>query len=196
MKFQIILVVLGKANFISAFLFESHCAAPKPCVCRQNYIRCEEKQLAQIPNLTEHYGHSDFLYVYFYNNELRSIPQNAFTSLSSINATRVDMQLDHNFISKIDSTAFEGIESAMWELNLQDNNFTELPIVLGDLTSLRRLNVLDNPITSLNATLMSRLGHSLVKLSISVEGFSDFPEELQFLKGLTFLTITISLFRD
>ena len=190
------MVVLGKANFISAFLFESHCAAPKPCVCRQNYIRCEEKQLAQIPNLTEHYGHSDFLYVYFYNNELRSIPQNAFTSLSSINATRVDMQLDHNFISKIDSTAFEGIESAMWELNLQDNNFTELPIVLGDLTSLRRLNVLDNPITSLNATLMSRLGHSLVKLSISVEGFSDFPEELQFLKGLTFLTITISLFRD
>ena len=187
--FQIFLAVFVKTDLTTAFLLGIDCVAPAPCVCREDYIRCSDQKLSQIPNFTFLNGQSDFLFVYLYNNQLTTIPEYTFSSLSIFNATAIDMELDHNYISEIDSLAFEGVENTVTELNLRSNNLTELPPVLSELTILDTLDVSGNPLTNLNSTIMLNLGLSLEKLSISVELFSVFPKELRFLKRLKYLLI-------
>ena len=74
-------------------------------------------------------------------------------------------------------------------LNLANNNLTHLPLALTELSSLHSLNLIGNPLVSLNGQVLANISHSLTSLYISVDKFSRFPNELGMLSSLTHLTM-------
>ena len=137
-----------------------------------------------MPPFSEHTEHFSYLKVLLGWNHITRIPANSFKNLSSINAARIDIDLQRNRLNQIDLHAFGGIQASVISLNLKNNNFTHLPSGLNELTALVSLNIDRNPLTSLDATTMSTLGRTLLSFAFSVGHFSAFPTELHLLNRL------------
>lgn len=176
----------------SAFLLVDNCPVSSPCTCSgssgSSYIRCDSKSLTSIPAIKQSSYHVNKLYLYFYTNKLSIIFNNAFRNFSSINASEIDLRLDGNKIKTIETNAFSGIEKTT-NLQLQSNNLTTLPLAIGNLFKLRSLNILDNPLHSLDESVMSSIGRSLTSFSIDLNHFTEWPHELHFLRVLHSLSV-------
>ena len=120
---------------------------------------------------------------------LTTIPAYAFKNLLAINATRIHHDLQINHISNIESHAFNGVETSVTYLNLENNNLTHLPLALTELSSLRTLNLLRNPLVKLDALVLANISSSLNIFYVYVGKFSSFPNKLHFLTALSQLTI-------
>ena len=163
--------------------------APSPCTCSSNYIYCNNKQLSQVPVFSRHNEQYSIVYLQLESNQLTSIPAYAFQNLSAVNASSIYIYLEDNHIVNIELHAFSGIEDAVTILNLANNNLTHLPLALEELSSLRNLNLLGNPLANLDATVLANISSKLNTFTISLENFSRFPNELNVLTKLSTLTI-------
>ena len=132
-------------------------------------------------------SHFDDFYVRLFSNQLTTIPARAFENISSV--TDLHIELYNNQIFEIDSQAFIGVEDSLYDLDLHNNNLTHIPTALNQLTHLHDLYLRGNPITLLDATVLSNIGRTLNVFDFDLDRFLSFPPELHFLKNLTVLTI-------
>ena len=174
----------------TGFLFDNHCVVRPPCTCPSaNGIDCSNRDLSQVPVFAKHNEHYRFIVIDLRDNHLTTIPANAFQNLACINSTSIYIYLSNNTIHYVDENAFGGIEHVVTNLELQNNNLTELPSALKRLTILRYLNITDNPIIALDGTITAALGSTLEALLISFTAFSSFPVEMKYLSGINMLII-------
>lgn len=186
----VLLPVFISIDVISGFILGSQCIAPPPCTClAYDVVSCERNQLLHVPSFSEQEKHSSTLTISLGWNNITRIPANSFKNLSSFNATQIDIDLQSNRLNQIDMGAFSGIQAGVGRLNLKQNSLTYLPSGLNELTNLLFLYIDGNPLTSLDATTMSKLGHTLQVFTLSVGHFSAFPNELHFLKKIIKLVI-------
>ena len=122
-------------------------------------------------------------------NLLTTIATHAFQNLSSLKATNISIDLKSNYISNIEIGAFSGIENDVTYLYLSRNELTYLPRAIINLSSLRTLDILINPLVSLDASVLLHLRSTLNVFTVSIGKFSSFPDELRSLSGLSTLTI-------
>ena len=178
---------------VNGFLLSGQCAIQPNCSCKINTIRCDysfhRPKLAQIPVFVVRSYHFSKIEIDFGYNQLSVIPSHAFSNLSGINATDIEMGLYHNHIYQIDTSAFYGIEIAVTVLNLESNNLSHLPKALADLRVISLLKLKHNPLINLDVMVMAKLGESLNTFEFSLNRFASFPYELQYLKTLQILTM-------
>ena len=174
---------------VTCFLLDHQCAIQPSCSCSVTSISCYYSSAFKpgIPNFIVHNKHYSRIDLDF-NNQITVIQSHAFTNLSAINATEINMSFYQNQIYRIDMGAFYGIEHAVTSLDFDHNHLTHVPKALADLRVLKRLHLNYNPLVSLDDSVMSTIGESLVVFSFSLSQFSSFPNELQYLKKLQWLT--------
>ena len=187
--FQISICVLALCRLTTSFVLTDHCSVPPPCRCDTNEINCEYKNLPKIPHLTTPPWTYGFVRIYFGYNQFTVIPAGAFRNLSPINETSIFLYLDNNNITTIEPGAFDGIETAIEHLDLSTNRLAHVPTSLGVLTVLSKLILTANPISSIDATLMSKIGPNLHEFSIDVGHLTSLTNELQSLHNLIEFTI-------
>lgn len=81
------------------------------------------------------------------------------------------------------------IWNSVGTLDISYNNFSAMPMAIGQMTSLDNLEMHHNPILSLNKTIMQAIGDTLKILSISLSSFNTWPTELRYLRSLTLLEL-------
>ena len=177
------------SDITTAFLFRSNCAAPSPCHCGSKSIDCSWGTLSQIPYFTRQTGYTDSLRIIFSFNQITTISAGAFSNLSSINTTSIKLYFIGNNINQIQQQAFSGIENEVILLELSYNNLTHLPAGLGELTGLQTLVLEQNPITILDAPVLSNLGHTLKTLILDANYLYSLSNELHYLQRLNKLVI-------
>ena len=187
--FQISICVLALCRLTTSFVLTDHCSVPPPCKCDTNEINCEYKNLPKIPHLTTPPWTYGLVLICFGYNQFTVIPAGAFRNLSPINETSIFLYLDHNNITTIEPGAFDGIETAIEHLDLSTNRLTHVPTSLGVLTVLSKLIITANPISSIDATLMSKIGPNLQEFFIDVGHLTSLTNELQSLHNLTKFSI-------
>uniref|UniRef100_A0A3B5A732 Leucine rich repeat containing G protein-coupled receptor 5 n=1 Tax=Stegastes partitus TaxID=144197 RepID=A0A3B5A732_9TELE len=105
------------------------------------------------------------------NNQLRSVPAEAFNNLHNLQSLR----LDANHISSVPVGCFSGLRS-LRHLWLDDNSLTEVPVeALSELPALQAMTLALNHIGHVPDHAFSRLGRLVVLRSImnSVSSFRD-----------------------
>jgi Leucine-rich repeat (LRR) protein len=133
--------------------------------------------------------HVNKLYLFFHVNSFTVIPNNAFETLSFVNASDVYLILSHNYISSIENGAFDGIENVTTELDLNSNNLMTIPFAISKLVNLKTLKIQKNPLRSLDSSVMAHIGQSLTFFSIDLNRFSKMPRELRYLRVLQSLRL-------
>ena len=175
----------------TGFLFDTNCVVQPPCHCVTSSIFCRNENLQQIPTFSQHSEYTHLLIVALDYNNLTSIPANAFFNLSLINTTDIQFSFKHNQIFQIDIDAFRGIENSVSQLNMNYNRLATLPLALKKLSTLDLLYLENNPLISLDVSVMSSIGKSVTSaFSISVDHFPTFPTELSYLHKVSMLAIT------
>ncbi|XP_053373956.1 decorin-like [Mercenaria mercenaria] len=170
---NIILLIMATTTLLnnsSAFLLVDNCPAPSPCTCSgssssYSYVYCQSKSLKDIPFIKQSNNHVDTLYLYFYSNALTVVYDNVFRNISSINASNIILQLNSNKINTIENNAFNGIENVTSNLRLNSNNLTTIPSAIGKLVNLEYLYIYSNPLHSIDSSVMSNIGRSLIHLN-------------------------------
>ena len=176
-----------------SFIFDDMCVVLAPCPCWTGTIEtidCAYNQLTCIPSMIQRRGSTTSFQVDLTGNQITMVPADAFYNLSAISTPWIGIRLSQNQIHQIDEQAFSGIEGKVALLELNNNNLTNLPTAIRKLTRLSELYIQDNPMTSLDSTVMSIIGSTLHDLSISINLFPSFPSELHFLRNLNNLMIT------
>ena len=184
-----VVVFVSLIGITISFLFDSKCVAPSPCTCSSNYIECNSKGLSQVPVFSGHNEQYYYIILNLQSNQLTSIPAYSFQNLSAVNSSYVTIHLEGNKIANIESHAFSGIEHALTNLNLANNNLTHLPLALKELSALQYLYLSGNPLVNLDAAILANISSKLKTFSVSLEKFSRFPTELNALTKLSSLTI-------
>ena len=151
---QILATLASFSGTASGFLFNVKCVVAPPCTCNNNNIQCENKHLSEVPGFTRHNKQFNSIYVDLSYNQLTIIPAYAFTNLSPVNVTDISIDLSNNYICNIEPDAFGGIENDVTYLGLHNNYLTYFPLAFSLLPSLRRLNLLRNPLVNFD-TLVS-----------------------------------------
>ena len=184
------MAVFASLGLNTAFLLTERCDVPSPCTCSSNRIHCNSKQLSTVPTFNLYGEHYDTFTIDLSNNQLTTIPDDAFYNFSSMNASRIYMYLQYNRISQIEINAFSGIEHVVTHLTLTNNNLAHIPLAFSSLTGVVFLDLQENPLITLDASVMIKLGRSLQTLYISFNNFSSFPTELHFLNKVWSLAIS------
>ena len=174
----------------SGFLINT-CAAPLPCDCILNgFIECDNKQLRKVPIFTKYVGHSPYLNIILDHNRLTTIPSHVFENISSASTQEITIDLDNNFISVIEIGAFAGIENLVKDLELENNYLTHLPLALKELSSVKSIGLLGNPLLNLDASVLAALSNTLKIFYVDINRFASFPGDIDLLSTLTDLTMT------
>ena len=171
----------------TGFLFDDECVAPSPCTCKDYSIECNN--IDHVPLFTKPHQQESNLLINLANNRISTIPANAFSNLSTMNASIITMFLSYNQITQINPQAFSGIDHAVDYLRLNDNNLTSLPVALGYLTNLRLLDIRHNPITVLDGSVMSQIGKSLETFELAVHNITNLSYDMRSFKSLRALTL-------
>ncbi|XP_052267003.1 leucine-rich repeat-containing protein 28-like [Dreissena polymorpha] len=152
-------------------------------------INCIAKALHSIPvfNLTG-YTNVCFNVLSLSNNYLTVIGNDAFIQLRNPGCS-YHIGLNNNSISQIDEYAFRGIEANIIGLYLHKNSLNHLPEAISSIIYLRQLTLYENPLLSLNPSVMAKIGHSLDEFSVGMASFKQWPTELHFLYKLTDLEL-------
>ena len=186
-----LLLIIVSCQTANGFLLDDQCAIQPHCSCNNDSIRCDYsfRRLTQVPAFNVRSIHVKKIEIDLDANELSVIPSHAFSDLSAINATKVELRLYDNRINQIDMDAFSGIEDELTVLILTANNLSHVPKALASLHALTYLDLNRNPLINLDSMVMSKLGGSLSTLEFSLGKFDNFPHELQYLKSLQLLTM-------
>ena len=192
--FQILCTLACSIGTTSSFVLATQCAAPPPCTCSLATIHCENKRISQVPAFTINIGHLYTFIVHLDFNHLTVIPAYAFKNLSAVNVTSINIHLNNNRISKVDTRAFNGIEHALTFLNLNNNNLSHLPVALTGLPSLLHLYLMANPFVNIDASVLANLSNIINVFKISTGRSTSLPNELGFKNSLKNLEMSYSDF--
>lgn len=113
----------------------------------------------------------------------------SFARLQANNFTSYAIYLSNNNIFAIYLYAFDGIEGGVTILDLDNNKLRTLPNVLRKLTSLSTLYLRQNPLISLASPAILPISRSVRSLAISLDLFSEWPEELHYFRLLSELYV-------
>ncbi|XP_049305999.1 leucine-rich repeat and fibronectin type-III domain-containing protein 2 isoform X2 [Bactrocera dorsalis] len=187
------------------------------CICAYNLgrelsVQCDQVNFFLLMDTLSIYATQkpiDLLYIN--NSTINELPSNIFQNLSVHN-----VQLSSCQIRKIQNGAFNGQETMLKNLNLQDNLLTEVPTKA--INSLNKLNLLDlskNRITfvsnssfsslkklstlklndnnvTLDVAAFSGLDESLKNLNLKGTKQRHIPESIRGLKSLAFLDLSLN----
>jgi Leucine-rich repeat (LRR) protein len=157
------------------------------CICAYNLgqqlsVQCDMVDFPQLIKAMDKFGRTvpiDLLYVN--NSTVKSIGNNAFKNLRLTN-----LQLSGCRIRTISPSAFEGLQSTLKNLYLQDNELEDVPVesirILRNLTSLdlsknRITRVPDNAFVTLNNLATLKLSDN--NLTIGEEAFNGLENSLK-----------------
>ena len=158
--------------YASSLILHGHiCSAPSPCYCLNDFVDCSSKQLTQLPTFSgnSRLSKNGVLYVNLASNRLSTISDNRFSSLRLTGARTINIYLYNNQINNITSNAFAGIENLVHELDLENNKLTILPSAIGKLNHLKVLYIQGNPLRTLAAGVLQKIGTSLTDLRFSAD---------------------------
>ncbi|XP_018796386.1 PREDICTED: leucine-rich repeat-containing protein let-4 isoform X3 [Bactrocera latifrons] len=187
------------------------------CICAYNLgrelsVQCDQVNFFLLMDALSIYATQkpiDLLYIN--NSTINELPNNIFQNLSVHN-----VQLSSCQIRKIQNGAFNGQETMLKNLNLQDNLLTEVPTKA--INSLNKLNLIDlskNRITfvsnssfsslkklstlklndnnvTLDVAAFSGLDESLKNLNLKGTKQRHIPESIRGLKSLAFLDLSLN----
>lgn len=190
------------------------------CICAYNLgqelsVQCDQVDFPKLLQALEDYAASmtiDLLYVN--NSSLSELKDGSFKKLTMHN-----VQLSGCGIRNIQPRAFRGQERSLRNLNLQDNELTQVPIeALRDLQSLSLLDLSRNRITKIPDGAFASLNLATLKLSdnnvslapFAFRGLEDslknlnlkgtkqkrIPEAVRGLKTLAFLDMAQNALRE
>ncbi|XP_045163899.2 leucine-rich repeat-containing G-protein coupled receptor 4-like [Mercenaria mercenaria] len=197
MKLPLLTVIVAISQISEqcyGFLLNEKCLVPPPCSCPSRGINtitiiCEYNEFNSTPTF-EHVGiHAETLDIQLQFNKIETVTDNAFRNLSSVSASTINIRLDHNAIFSLSENAFAGIENSIKLLELENNNLTSLPSVIGKLKTLEYLDIRSNPLRSLSYSVMSNIGHTLNLIFLDLKLFSIWPNEIGLLHCLQSLWI-------
>ena len=150
------------------------------CSCRKGNIDCRRRGLNEVPDfdVTEDVVSTlltgdRVLMIRLGNNNIRSIPNEAFVNLTTIGARYFYFYLDNNVISNVDSRAFAGFESKILQIFLQDNKLTEVPSAIASL-EVTKLDLSGNNLTSFTA-LENKI---IYNLNVGLGAITQWPSSL------------------
>ena len=106
-----------------------------------------------------------------------------------IQAKSMYIDLSYNNIHDIHDDAFDGVESAITILKLNNNGLRILPDTLANLTNLFDLEIQNNPIKTFSDIVMSALGPLLEVLTMGSAAMTAWPKEFQHLTKLNTLKV-------
>lgn len=167
---------------------QSSCLAAS-CNCSdKELLDCNDQGFTSIPNFNySSQDHFHILTLSFSSNNLTTIPDNAFQSISALRVNHIRLVLTNNQISSISHQAFHGIENRLNEIRLESNLLTVIPDSITQLHHLTSLHIHDNPIFSFDGLLS--LGRSLTELTIGHKNLTKWPSALNQLRHLHSLEI-------
>ncbi|XP_045177435.2 leucine-rich repeat-containing protein 15-like [Mercenaria mercenaria] len=191
--FRLVLILLALQQWYvgttKAFLLTGTCPVRQPCQCGGETIDCSGMGLITIPHFYQTTLQAPFIRISLASNFLGTIPANSLQNLASLKGSFIYLDLNNNLILYIDDNAFSGIENMIGSLDLNDNVLQTLPKALAKLQSLQFLFILGNPLSSLDATVISRISGSLKRFEFSGRDFDQFPTEINLLTSLDRLMI-------
>ncbi|XP_052286945.1 leucine-rich repeat-containing G-protein coupled receptor 4-like [Dreissena polymorpha] len=147
-------------------------------------VRCEERDLRSIPNFTIQNlptgffpGGKNFT-VDLHSNYIQTVPDRAFGDLPKLsNVDLFGIILFNNSISSISDSAFLGLENTRVVVDLGLNNFTTIPQVLRNLRKIEVLEIEENPIMTIDASLIQHIS-PVLDFSINLTLYNSWPVEL------------------
>ena len=99
----------------------------------------------------------------------------------------IDLSNDEIRVNSFCINAFHGIENNVTWLNLDDNELTSIPSAIGQLKHLETLNVLHNPLTTIDQSVIISIRRTLSH--ISIPNMSTWPDAVQYLTKLITLEL-------
>ncbi|XP_052260672.1 leucine-rich repeat-containing G-protein coupled receptor 6-like [Dreissena polymorpha] len=167
-------------------------------------VRCEERNLRSIPNFAIQNLPSGFypggknFTVDLHNNYIQTVPDKAFGDLPKLsNVDLFGIILYNNSISSLSDSAFLGLENTRVVVDLALNNFTTIPQALRILRKIELLEIEDNPIMTLDPSMIQHIS-PVLGFSINLTLYNSWPVELNNLhvKGVLFYGFSGSSFQN
>jgi Leucine-rich repeat (LRR) protein len=135
------------------------------------YVSVERNTMRFISDCGVFQDVRDLRFLSLANNELETLPENLFVSLT--NLTRLDLQ--HNLLTHLHSGLFRQLRN-LQVLNLAGNRLTALQDnVFVSLTRLTDLTLSNNTISNLSDTAISRFAVDMKSLDLSYTTLTTFP---------------------
>ena len=153
-------------------------------------LDCSHRGFIDIPTFhPPRHGHVHFsiLTLQFPSNNLTTIKDNAFQSLTGAHAVRIHLILTDNLISSIGDHAFHGIEDRISEILLTNNLLHSIPDSILHLRRLQTLDLVHNPIE--NFDRLSALSGGLKHLALGHANITKWPTTIHQLTHLNRLYI-------
>ena len=126
------------------------------------------------------------LYFHFQHNRIFVVPQDTFLGVKTM---KMYMDLSFNNIYDLSDGAFNGVESAITILKLNNNMLKTLPSALAHLTSLVYLEIQSNPIKTFDVNVMSPIGKHLHIFFVGSDVVTNWPMEFSELSQLNTLRL-------
>ncbi|KAH3869753.1 hypothetical protein DPMN_032922 [Dreissena polymorpha] len=147
-------------------------------------VRCEERDLRSIPNFAIQNLPSGFypggknFTIDLRSNYIQTVPDKAFGDLPKLSNVDVfGIILYNNSISSLSDSAFLGLENTRVVVDLGLNKFTTFPQALRILRNIELLAIEDNPIMTLDASMIQHIS-PVLDFSINLTLYDSWPVAL------------------
>ena len=187
--FQIVYLAAMCSTFQPSTGQTTECIAPPPCTCLKSSVICSNEGLTEIPEFDVTDQTFDVLYIKLDGNSISYVPDNAFYNLTKTNCSDIRIDMSDNEITNLSDNSFADVENNITELQLQSNNLTALPRVLGSLRSLSSLSIFKNTIRYFDPVILQNLGLSLTNFRVGMAEDGTWPSGFRYLFELTKLTL-------
>ncbi|KAH3870031.1 hypothetical protein DPMN_033210 [Dreissena polymorpha] len=151
-------------------------------------VRCDARDLRSIPNFaiqnlpTGFYPGGNNFSVDLHSNYIQTVPDKAFGDLPKLSSLDLfGIILNDNKISSLSDSAFLGLENTRVVLDLEHNNLTTIPQALRILRKIEVLGLHDNPIMTLDASMIQHISPVLF-FSLNLTLYNSWPVELNNLR--------------
>ena len=113
-------------------------------------------------------------------NSLSHVPGGSLTGFSpyNVNTTYLYLDLSKNRISKIENNAFLGIENIKIEMDLSENNLTEVPFAFLMLNQLGGISLEFNPIKIIDPVILHHFAPMVTYIELGIGNMSSWPTAL------------------
>ncbi|XP_052268837.1 leucine-rich repeat-containing G-protein coupled receptor 5-like isoform X2 [Dreissena polymorpha] len=189
MRFLVPTLALVHLTVVTGFLLDHTCLIGTTCTCTSTEILCNNQGLDNVPSFKINGRNTSIDLLDMSANNITVLTTNAFTSLGAYVTSSLRIDVSDNKIRVIEDGCFNGLEDMIVTLDLSHNNLQGIPTAVASLSKIRVLKVEFNPIIALDSFVLSRIGNTLENISITLDRFKRWPNELHFLFKLKELTV-------